>query len=176
MIMKTCWIITGSVFRFCVLIALLSTIQSCRSRKVQSEKNPWGDIEQKLGIKIQQQVDLAYYKEVVKWLGTPYKYGGNTLKGTDCSGFVLTVYEVVFNKKLPRQSTQQHKEARPVTAKKLAPGDLYFFDINGKGVSHVGMHITEDCFIHASTQKGIIVNSLKEAYYAKSHVGFGSFR
>jgi lipoprotein Spr len=174
--MKTYWIITGSVFRFCVLIALLSTIQSCRSRKVQSEKNPWGDIEQKLGIKIEQLVDLAYYKEVVKWLGSPYKFGGNTPNGTDCSGFVTVVYDVVFGLALPRQSAQQSKLAKSIAANKLTPGDLYFFDINGKGISHVGMHLADDYFIHASTQKGVIVSSLKEVYYTKSFVGFGSFR
>jgi len=174
--MRIYWTITGSVFRLCVLIALLCTIQSCRSRKLLNENNAWSEIEHKLGIKIQQQADLAYYKEVVNWLGTPYKFGGNTLKGTDCSGFVLSVYEAVFNIKLPRQSAQQHKDAKLVTEKKLVPGDLYFFEINGKGVSHVGMHLTDDYFVHASTQKGVIVSRLKEAYYAKSHVGFGSFR
>lgn len=174
--MRIYWTITGSVFKIGVLIVLLGAIQSCRSRKPQSENAVWGEIENKLGIRIQQQSDLQFYKEVVKWLGTPYKFGGNSSQGLDCSGFVMTIYEVVFGRKLPRQSAQQHKESRPVTAKKLAPGDLYFFDIQGKGVSHVGMHLTDDYFIHASTKKGVIVSSLKETYYSKSFVGFGSLR
>ena len=174
--MKIYWIITGSVFKIGVLVVLLGAIQSCRSRKPQSENAAWGEIENKLGIRIQQQSNLQFYKEVVKWLGTPYKFGGNSSQGIDCSGFVVTIYEVVFGKKLPRQSVQQHKESRPVAAKKLAPGALYFFDIQGKGVSHVGMHLTDDYFIHASTKKGVIVSSLKETYYSKSFVGFGAFR
>jgi hypothetical protein len=174
--MKTYWTITGSVFKIGLFVVLLGAIQSCRSRKPQSESVEWGEIEKKLGINVSKQSDLPFYKEVVKWLGAPYKFGGSTPKGTDCSGFVKTVYEVVFKQKLPRQSAQQFKSAKSTTAKKLEAGDLYFFDISGKGVSHVGMHLADDYFIHASTKKGVIVSSLKETYYSKSFVGFGTFR
>lgn len=174
--MRTYSIITGSAFKIAVFIVLLGAIHSCRSRKPQSESVAWREIEKKLGINVEKQTDLSFYNEVIKWLGTPYKFGGSSTQGTDCSGLVKSIYESVFGLKIPRQSAQQYKEAKEITAKKLVPGDLYFFDIQGKSVSHVGMHLAEDYFIHASTTKGVIVSSLKEKNYSISLVGFGSFR
>lgn len=169
-------IITGSVFKAFALIFFISAFPSCRSRKPVVENASWSVIENKLGIKLDQYQDVNYYREVSNWLGVPYKFGGNTRSGTDCSGLVTVVYEVIFGKKLPRQSAQQKEQSKPVENRKLQPGDLYFFNTSGKGVSHVGMHLSEGYFIHSSVQKGVIVSNLREAYYAKNFVGYGTFR
>jgi lipoprotein Spr len=177
--MRICWITIGSVFRFVFILLFIFETSSCRSRKGENSiktSTEWEKIERRLGVSINQQSEILYYKEVCNWLGAPYKLGGNTPQGTDCSGFVTVIYERVFGIKLPRQSAQQAEQLKPSEKRKLKPGDLYFFNTSGKGVSHVGMHLTDDFFIHASTQKGVIVSNLSESYYSKAFVGYGNAR
>jgi hypothetical protein len=177
--MRICWITIGSVFRFVFILFFIFEASSCRSRKGENSiktNAEWEKIEKQLGLSIKQQKEILYYKEVCDWLGAPYKFGGNSQQGTDCSGFVVAVYERVFGLKLPRQSAQQAEQSKSCEKSKLKPGDLYFFNTSGKGVSHVGMHLTDDFFIHASTQKGVIVSNLREIYYSKHFVGYGATR
>ena len=177
--MKTYWTTTGFGFKLFASFLLVLCLPACRSRKADPvflERKEWLEIELKLGVQITDRSDLPYYREVLNWLGVPYKFGGSSFQGTDCSGLVMVVYERVFGKKLPRQSAKQADFANRIQENKLVPGDLYFFDINGKGVSHIGMHLGGDKFIHASTQKGVIVSDLEEAYYKRTFVGYGRCR
>ena len=108
-------------------------------------------------------------KVAESYKGTPYKYGGTSRKGMDCSGFVMTCYkEIGIN--LPRRSIDQARMGKPVPLKKAKPGDLVAFKIGGK-VSHVGIVYKvkdgEVYFIHASSSKGITVSSLSESYWKK---------
>jgi probable lipoprotein NlpC len=98
------------------------------------------------------------------WLGVPYRYGGNTRDGVDCSGFVCNVFGAL-ERRLPRTSSQQAGAGEPVTLYDALPGDLVFFNTSGSGVSHVGILINSSEFVHASTSKGVIVSSLGEKYY-----------
>ncbi len=102
--------------------------------------------------------------EAEGWLGTPYRYGGTTRTGVDCSGFVCNVYNAV-NVGLPRTSSQQASEGEFVALPQVQPWDLVFFNTTGRGVSHVGIMINGEQFIHASTSSGVIVSSLSEGYY-----------
>lgn len=100
----------------------------------------------------------------ITWVGTPYRSGGTTKKGVDCSGFVGNVYKDVYNINLPRRSVDMQKAVTILSDKnKMKEGDLVFF---GKGkVNHVGIFLRNDRFIHASTSKGVIVSSLEEKYW-----------
>ncbi len=100
-------------------------------------------------------------------MGTPYKYGGFTKQGTDCSGLVMSVYKEVYNINLYRSATDQLKNVTQITQKELETGDLVFFKISDNKVSHVGIYIGEHKFIHASTKRGVVINSLEEEYYKK---------
>ena len=108
-----------------------------------------------------------------KYLGAPYKLGGMTSSGFDCSGFVNTVF-AENDIKLTRRSSDQAKEGREVSIREVKHGDLLFFaTAGGKRVSHVGIvhTITDDGeikFIHASTSKGVIISSLDETYWDKA--------
>ena len=108
-----------------------------------------------------------------KYLGAPYKPGGMTSSGFDCSGFVNTVF-AENDIKLTRRSSDQAKEGREVSIREVKHGDLLFFaTAGGKRVSHVGIvhTITDDGeikFIHASTSKGVIISSLDETYWDKA--------
>ncbi len=104
-------------------------------------------------------------------LGTLYRAGGTTLKGFDCSGLMFNTFkEIDFS--LPRSSNQQSKIGTKIDRSQAQKGDLIFFATNGsRSINHVGM-ITEIIgdeikFIHSSTSLGVIVSSIKEAYYSK---------
>lgn len=108
-------------------------------------------------------------REARRWLGTPYKYGGKERSGTDCSGMVMAVYETSTGLKLPRDSRSQQEWCTRIDRSKLRKGDLVFFSskAGGGSVSHVGIYIEDDKFIHASTSRGVIISELTEKYYER---------
>ncbi|MFD0712685.1 C40 family peptidase [Paenibacillus sp. GCM10027626] len=102
-------------------------------------------------------------------MGTPYKWGGTTAEGFDCSGFILYVFNQ-FDVKLSRTSESQSKEGIEVAQEDLQPGDLVFFNTSGSGVSHVGIYMGDGQFAHSSSSKGVKFNKLSEDYYSKRFV------
>lgn len=110
--------------------------------------------------------------EANQWLGTPYKYGGSTKDGVDCSGFVMQVYLSSLAIKLPRNSKEQSDYCTPANKTELIPGDLLFFG-SGKTISHVGIFIGDSRMIHASTSKGVIISDINEEYYIRNFKGSG---
>lgn len=118
-------------------------------------------------------------KEIIKeartWLGTPYKYGEES-KGvcTDCSGMVMHVF-LAFDYHIPRNSAKQAEYCRKIRKEDAAPGDLVFF-ATGKDpekVTHVGIVVDEESFIHASSSKGVVISKLTNPWYAKRLRMFG---
>jgi lipoprotein Spr len=110
---------------------------------------------------------------VDEWYGVRYRTGGNTKTGVDCSGFTVAVYSAVYGIALPRVSREQYRISRKISTTELKEGDLVFFNTNGKGVSHVGVYLGNNKFIHASVSKGVMVNGLFEPYYLKRYYGAG---
>ena len=114
-------------------------------------------------------------KDAEKYLGAPYRPGGNTPAGFDCSGFTVKVF-AESDLKLPRRSADQALVGDKIEIRSVRPGDLLFFATSGPGrVSHVGIvhHIGNDGevkFIHASTSKGVIISSLNETYWNKNYL------
>ncbi len=107
-------------------------------------------------------------------LGSPYRGGGTTPAGFDCSGFVnytLTQFDI----ELPRSSAEMSRVGKRILKSEAKAGDLIFFNTSGGGVSHVGI-VTENAdgvikFIHSSTSSGVIYSSTAENYYARTFVG-----
>ncbi|WP_372472576.1 C40 family peptidase [Capnocytophaga sp. ARDL2] len=103
---------------------------------------------------------------VLEWYYTPYKLGGTTKNGVDCSGFTQVVYEEIYNKKLPRTSSDMSKLIKRVYVKDLKEGDLVFFSFNNSDkINHVGVYLKDNKFVHASTKKGVIISDLTEPWY-----------
>ncbi len=110
-------------------------------------------------------------EEALSWMGTPYRYAGSSKgKGTDCSGLVLKVYEEAAGVKLPRNSGEQAEFCKKVKKKSVKAGDLVFFATgkDAERLSHVGIMIDGNRFIHASTKKGVIISELTTPYYERT--------
>ena len=108
-----------------------------------------------------------------KYEGARYTLGGNSPKGFDCSGFTWYVYKKATGKEVTRGVKEQWKQGRSVGRDKWRPGDLVFFeDTIEPGLSHVGIFLNGDSFIHAENEKtGVIVSSLNSDYYSKHYAG-----
>jgi len=128
---------------------------------------------EKLGVKFNGREDIKLISCLAGWLNVPYKYGGNTKQGTDCSGMVCSVYKEIYNIDMYRSSADQLKNVTEIGKNQLKTGDLVFFKIGNNKVSHVGIYLGENKFIHATTQKGVIVNNLDEEYYKKYYYTSG---
>lgn len=113
----------------------------------------------------------AWGREADRWLGTPYRLGGNDRGGIDCSGFALQLHRSVARVMLPRTTATQYQFGRPVSRRDLRPGDLVFFDTLGRGVSHVGVMVGADRFAHASTSRGVMYSRLAEDYWNRRYLG-----
>ncbi|UZH11338.1 NlpC/P60 family protein [Halomonas sp. BDJS001] len=101
-----------------------------------------------------------------RWAGTPYRIGGTSERGIDCSALVRNVYRDTFNLDLPRSTRGQVHEGRPIDRQELQAGDLVFFRPPGR-YNHVGIYVGDGYFLHASTSKGVIISSLDNSYWQR---------
>jgi cell wall-associated NlpC family hydrolase len=110
--------------------------------------------------------------EIIKYLNTPYKFGGNSKKGIDCSAFTQTIYGNVCDFQLNRSAREQFTQGIAVDKTELQFGDLVFFNTRRRvRPGHVGIYIGDNLFAHASSKHGVIVSSLDHQYYTKTYMG-----
>ena len=120
-------------------------------------------------------IDSGKAKKVIltarKYIGTPYLMGGDTPDAFDCSGYLQYVFrENGIN--IPRTADEQYLLGSSATSRKeLLPGDLVFFDTDNSGVSHVGLYLGKNEFIHASSSKGVRIDSLDNVYWKPRYFG-----
>ena len=114
--------------------------------------------------------------EAYTWIGTPYAYAKMEKgKGTDCSGMVMSVFNKAVKIDIPRNSAKQAEFCTKVKEKDVQVADLVFFATgsNPERISHVGIIVNKDSFIHASSSKGVIVSNLHSPYYEKRLIMYG---
>ena len=150
---------------------LINSFASSKAAEVESANTILKKLEIAKIIKHNQTID-ALLEEAKTYLGTPYRYGGTTRKGIDCSAFVLSVFGAAAGISLPRVAASQAQEGENIDKQDLQKGDLIFFS-KGSRISHVGIveDVTEDGdikFIHAATSKGVMISSLNDSSYWSS--------
>ncbi|HXU27217.1 MAG TPA: NlpC/P60 family protein [Bacteroidia bacterium] len=111
--------------------------------------------------------DKTLVNFISDWYGTTYKYGGADKHGIDCSHFAARLYADVYKKTITGPSNAIEQETINVKTTDMQEGDLLFFKINGDKVSHVGVYLGNNKFVHASTKRGVIISDLNEPYYKK---------
>ena len=134
------------------------------------------DIQLKYAVLLNTEVELLQdnrlLEHVDEWYGTRYRYGGTTKSGIDCSAFVQAVYLPAFALSLPRTARDQYRNSRIISATEMKTGDLVFFNTTG-GISHVGIYLQNNKFIHASTSQGVTISDMFDPYYLRRFVGIG---
>ncbi len=108
-------------------------------------------------------------RSALRFLGTPYVFGGDSPSGFDCSAYVQHVFAMV-GISLPRTADAQYDAGRPAVGGPR-PGDLVFFQTYAEGPSHVGIYLGKGKFVHASSSHGVMVSNLSESYWAARYLG-----
>jgi len=115
----------------------------------------------------------SLYTFIEEWYGTPYRFGGTGKNGIDCSAFTRLLYEEVYNMDLLRTSVEQFSNALYIRRDELKEGDLVFFKIRSKRISHVGVYLYDGKFVHASVSQGVVISDLNDAYWTRYYAGGG---
>lgn len=163
-----------------LLLSIILFASSCGTQKQSNNRlydpKEVAALSKKLGIKLSNtskddDKNMPLYAETSLWLGVPYRYGGLSRKGLDCSGFTYLIYQKVYRKRIPRSTSDLSKmKMNTVSKNNLRTGDLVFFATSKKNnkINHVGIYLKDGNFIHASTSKGVIVSHLNEGYYSQT--------
>ncbi|WP_167019243.1 C40 family peptidase [Chitinophaga sp. Cy-1792] len=128
---------------------------------------------QLLDVPVESVLNQRLFSFLEEWMGTPYRMGGKTKDGIDCSGFVNLLMNTVFQLNLIGNSVALYSQVTRLSKTQLHEGDLVFFKIHHKRISHVGIYLENDKFVHASTSNGVMISDLKEAYWKKYYAGGG---
>ena len=152
-----------------VLLGLMSCLSSCHTSAPRLDYKALAQASVRLGMDIELTDNHKLYVNAAEWIGTPYRVGGDSRHGTDCSGLVSQLYKKTYRMCLSRSTDGQLKESNKIARRNLREGDLVFFTSRSsrKKVAHVGIYLKDGKFIHASTSQGVIVSSLKEKYYTQ---------
>ena len=117
-------------------------------------------------------MSLKLYDFIYDWIGKPYRFGGESKRGIDCSAFARELYSRVMGQYLPRNSRQQFKYVKPINKEELQTGDLVFFKIKTRDISHVGVYLSDNKFIQSS-KSGVNVASLEHPYWKRYYYKAG---
>ena len=119
-----------------------------------------------MGVALSTTSNVKLFQFVYDWIGTPYHFGGDSRKGIDCSAFTKELYSKVFNLTIKRNSRDIFSMVSPVSKEDLQEGDLVFFKIHSRRISHVGIYLGNNKFAHASS-RGVAISSLDDGYYSR---------
>jgi hypothetical protein len=125
-----------------------------------------------LDVEVEQLSNQRLIEYIHQWWAVPYRFGGSTMSGIDCSNFVKGLTNYAYGLVLPRTSREQAAYCKEISREELKEGDLVFFN-TGRGISHVGLYMANNKFVHASTSLGVVISSLDETYWKKRYVKSG---
>ncbi|MBS1749565.1 MAG: C40 family peptidase [Bacteroidetes bacterium] len=128
----------------------------------------------KMNVEVERLVNIDLYHFIDNWWGTPYRMGGSTQKGVDCSAFTQTLISDIFGQQIPRTAQEQKDFCSTVDLNNLKEGDLIFFKTKkGRDITHVGIYLMDERFVHASSSNGVMISSLSEPYWSRHFAGAG---
>jgi len=145
------------------------------------DNSPAGDIERAnwlqlkyailLDASVEKLANVALLKLVDEWWGTSYCMGGSSKQCIDCSAFVQVIMTGIYGVNLPRTARDQFGSGQKIGLEDLEEGDLVFFQTSGREISHVGVYMLNNKFVHASTSSGVVFNDLNDMYWREKFKG-----
>jgi probable lipoprotein NlpC len=148
---------------FCLLL-IAALLSGCSSTRFEEPAPVPG----RMDLSNESWVKQVLYAQYEQWKTVKYKSGGMSRDGVDCSGFVSLTYDSRLGIKLPRSTDEQVNIGIPIAQRELAAGDLVFFK-TGKATRHVGIYLEDGKFLHASTEKGVMISRMDETYWSKAY-------
>ncbi|MBC7447935.1 MAG: C40 family peptidase [Hymenobacteraceae bacterium] len=134
----------------------------------------YGFYSQELGVELNHEADKSLIETVARWLGAPYRSGGSTPFGTDCSGFVMRAYQQAYGITLVHSSGGLFQRTARVKRTEMREGDLVFFRRSRRSpIYHVGIYLRDGKFVHSQSHVGVKVSSLREGYWGRNYCGAG---
>ena len=127
-----------------------------------------------MNMEVEMLANTSLYSFIDEWWGTRYRYGGSDKNGIDCSSFTCKLMTQIYNLTLPRTASEQFRLTERITTDNLKEGDLVFFNTRGS-VSHVGLYLGDNYFVHSSVHLGVVISSLTDNYYGRKFIGGGRF-
>jgi len=153
---------------FGIIFVIALGVSGCSSTPTKHSAKPNTVAFGKPGKQTRSQAALSKY--YLSWKNTPYKLGGLSKAGIDCSGFVHVAFRDVFKKRVPRSTELLAKTGKAIPQKSLKFGDLVFF-MTSRTQRHVGIYINNGKFIHASSSRGVMQSSLNSTYWSRNFKG-----
>jgi lipoprotein Spr len=170
-LMKKIWMTSVLVLGLSVSVLAQTANESAKTADPENLAKEY--FSQIMDVAISATTNTKLYQFVYEWIGTPYRLGGKTKKGIDCSHFAYEVYDKVFNTTLGYNSRNIYTQVDPVKKSDLKAGDLVFFKIRSRNITHVGVYLGDDKFAHASSSRGVMISSLNEAYWKRYYFDGG---
>lgn len=122
---------------------------------------------------VEKLTNIQMLQSIEQWWGTKYCLGGSTKNCVDCSAFTKSVLKDVYNVEMPRTAQEQYEITQRIEPEELQEGDLVFFYTSGRRISHVGIYVMNNKFVHAAASQGVSVSDLNDAYWKERYRGAG---